>query len=62
LAANLGLMAFLEIAQFLERRGYVHQVALTWPIALRWAACYALLLGIVFLGEFGSSRFIYFQF
>jgi len=35
---------------------------LRWPRPLRWTAYYALVMWIVFLGVFGHSPFIYFQF
>jgi D-alanyl-lipoteichoic acid acyltransferase DltB (MBOAT superfamily) len=42
-------------------RGIAAAVVRRGPV-VRWAAYYALVLGVLALGSFGSSRFIYFQF
>lgn len=62
LAIDLALIVLLELIQFLQRRGFAPCFMVSAPVTLRWATYYAVLAVIALLGEFGSSRFIYFQF
>jgi len=56
------VIALLEGVHLLERRGTLWQRLSEKPLWVRWSVYYAMLLGIVFLGVFGKTAFIYFQF
>ena len=56
-------IAFMESAHLAQRKGSVRAMVNRRPVWVRWAAYYALIAGIVFLGAFNQSQqFIYFQF
>ena len=57
-----GLIAFLVGVQWLQRRGSVRARWAAAPAPVRWGLYYALMLGILVLGVFGQTQFIYFQF
>ena len=53
----------LLAAHLVQRRGSVRARLLAWPVPVRWACYYAIVIGILFFGAFNQSRqFIYFQF
>jgi D-alanyl-lipoteichoic acid acyltransferase DltB (MBOAT superfamily) len=61
-AVTAMLLAGMVVVHFLERREpMVFQIG-RWPRWRRWAAYYVMLLGIIFLGQYRSAEFIYFQF
>jgi len=57
--ASVGLAEFLN---FVRRQGSIIDSLSNRPILLRWTAYYAMVIGILLLGQFGSKEFIYFQF
>lgn len=60
---TLSLMAFLVLAEWIQRR-HPHPLTLDgWPRSLRWTAYTALIWGTLFLKPFAKTgQFIYFQF
>jgi len=62
LLIDLALIAFLIGIQLLQRKGSVREMIAQQSPFVRWAAYYALILGILLLGVFNNSQFIYFQF
>ena len=62
LLISAGAISVLIYVDVLRMGGSVRSRLRTQPPALRWAAYYALVASIVFLGVYGGSQFIYFQF
>jgi D-alanyl-lipoteichoic acid acyltransferase DltB (MBOAT superfamily) len=57
------LILFLEVVQWVnEYGGGVKNILNSKPVWLRWAAYYSLIAAIIFLGEYQTQQFIYFQF
>jgi hypothetical protein len=55
-------IAVLVVLEWFKRR-YVHPLVFQrWPRPARWLAYTVLFWTIIYLGTFGSSQFIYFQF
>jgi len=59
---SLGLIALVWLVDLVRGRGSLIAESHKFPAAVRWAAYFALVLGIMFLGKFGQRHFIYFQF
>jgi alginate O-acetyltransferase complex protein AlgI len=57
-----GAVALLTLVDYRAERGSVTAWLASWPAAGRWAGYAGLLLAMLYLGVFGSSQFIYFQF
>lgn len=57
-----GAIGFMEFIHMLQRHGRMRQMLGTWPLPLRWAACYLMIAAIIVLGRFNITEFIYFQF
>jgi D-alanyl-lipoteichoic acid acyltransferase DltB (MBOAT superfamily) len=57
-----GAVALLALVDYRAERGPVAAWLAGWPAAGRWAGYAGLLLAMLYLGVFGSSQFIYFQF
>jgi len=58
----LGAVVILVLLEWWKRR-YVHPVVFDrWPQPARWVAYTVIFWTVVYLGTFGSSQFIYFQF
>jgi D-alanyl-lipoteichoic acid acyltransferase DltB (MBOAT superfamily) len=59
-----GCIGFLELVQYLQRRSGrpFGEAVQTYPTWARWSFYYVLVGGIICLGAFNESRFIYFQF
>jgi hypothetical protein len=57
-----GAVAVLALVDYRAERGSVAAWLASWPAAGRWASYAGLLLAMLYLGVFGSSQFIYFQF
>ncbi len=63
LYAWLAIAALLGVHLAQARVGSVRVRLAAWPLPVRWAAYYALLVAVLFFGAFNQSRqFIYFQF
>jgi alginate O-acetyltransferase complex protein AlgI len=58
--AGLALLVSVEYVQ--ERFGSIRNLLSTKPAAVRWLVYEAVLLIIIFLGDFSQKQFIYFQF
>ncbi len=58
----LAAIVVLEAVQLVQRRGSVRERIAAQPAWVRWAAYYALVMGILLLGKFAEQKFIYFQF
>ncbi|MGD9872684.1 MAG: MBOAT family protein [Kiritimatiellia bacterium] len=58
----VGAIAFMELIHLFQRHGHMRQMLGTWPLPLRWAACYLMIAAIIVLGRFNITEFIYFQF
>ena len=57
------LILFLEAVQLVnEYGGGVKHILNSKPVWVRWAAYYSLIAAIIFLGEYQTQQFIYFQF
>jgi len=59
---SLALGALILAVEWLQRDKQHALDCRTWPGYLRWVAYLAIVLGILVLGNFGSTEFIYFQF
>lgn len=61
---HVGIIAIMimEAVHWLQRDGSVREKVSRYPLVVRWAFYYALLLFILIFGAFGSQEFIYFQF
>jgi len=57
-----GLIAALIIVEIVQGHGSISQMLCHKPTWIRWAFYYMVVGGIVYLGEFGSTPFIYFKF
>ena len=63
LVIGVGLILVLETVQFVnEYSGGVKSVLDSKPTWARWAVYYSLIAAIIFLGEYQTQQFIYFQF
>lgn len=62
LILSCGLIVFLEVVHFVDRRLSLTVWLKGKPAAFRWGVYFALVFSIVFLGVFESRQFIYFQF
>lgn len=62
LALSLGVIGILVWMHLFERRGDMRQILATHPFWVRGTVYAGLLLGVMFLGQFESQQFIYFQF
>jgi alginate O-acetyltransferase complex protein AlgI len=59
---SVGLIAVLELVQFLQARYTLNGMLAARPVWVRWAAYYVLVMSILLLGVFSERAFIYFQF
>jgi D-alanyl-lipoteichoic acid acyltransferase DltB (MBOAT superfamily) len=59
---SFALILFLELAQYFQAKSDILDKLLKQPAYFRWAAYYALIMVIFFLGVFENRQFIYFQF
>lgn len=59
---SITVISLLEIVHFIQRRTPVILFLSDWPVCIRWAVYYALILSIMTIGVFNKSKFIYFQF
>jgi len=59
---SLGLICFLEIIHLLQEQRSVRQFFRGYPIYVRWPVYMILIWSIIFLGNYESIDFIYFQF
>jgi hypothetical protein len=55
-------VAFLVAMEWWKRRHSHPLVFEQWPVSVRWAAYTVFFWTVVYLGTYGSSQFIYFQF
>lgn len=55
-------IVFMEFVHVIQRHQSIRHMLSEKPIWLRWSLYYVLIFGIVFLGAFSSTQFIYFQF
>jgi D-alanyl-lipoteichoic acid acyltransferase DltB (MBOAT superfamily) len=55
-------IAILEFGQRLQQGRNIRKELATRPLLVRWAAYYALVIGILVFGVFSHQEFIYFQF
>ncbi|MFN2377917.1 MAG: MBOAT family protein [Candidatus Binatia bacterium] len=62
ITVTLVAIVILETVQWMERNGRLDPGLSAQPAAVRWAAYYALVAGILFFGSFTEAEFIYFQF
>jgi alginate O-acetyltransferase complex protein AlgI len=58
----LGVIGFMELIHFLQRKRGMRAMLAEKPMWLRWSVYYALTFAILLLGEFSKRQFIYFQF
>jgi len=59
---GFGLIAFLVFVEVLDERRSIWKRLAAWPVALRWAAYYAVIFALLFLGRWQAREFIYMQF
>ncbi|HEY2775877.1 MAG TPA: MBOAT family O-acyltransferase [Candidatus Binatia bacterium] len=59
---SLVAIGVLETVQWMQRHGRIAPGLGAQPVAVRWAAYYALVASILFFGAFTKAEFIYFQF
>ena len=57
-----GVIIVLELIHFTQRKQDMRERLSAKPFWFRWLVYYAFILAIFLLGEFGSRKFIYFQF
>jgi hypothetical protein len=62
LLLDVVLIALLECVQFVQAQAHLWGDWRARPLWQRWALYYALVGAIIFLGEYQSQQFIYFQF
>jgi D-alanyl-lipoteichoic acid acyltransferase DltB (MBOAT superfamily) len=62
LAIAVALIATVQCAEIVQSRGDRLRMLARSPMILRWAAYYGLIASFLFLGVFGRTPFIYFQF
>ena len=53
---------FLEVVHLIQRHNKIRHILSEKPIWFRWSMYYAIVLGILVFGVFGTNNFIYFQF
>lgn len=53
---------FMEFVHIIQRHQGIRHMLSEKPLWLRWSIYYAMILAIIFLGEFNNKQFIYFQF
>ena len=58
----LATLVFMELVHILQRKVDFESVIMSKPFYIRFALYYLFILSIIYLGEFGSKSFIYFQF
>jgi hypothetical protein len=58
----VALIIVLCVADLAQRKQSIRQILSSKPALIRWSAYITLILSIIFLGNFGSQDFIYFQF
>lgn len=58
----LALICLLTIVQFAQLKNFSYKILIERSRILRWSTYYFLFMGILLLGKFGKSQFIYFQF
>jgi alginate O-acetyltransferase complex protein AlgI len=56
------LILVMELIHLLQERGRLRPALARKPFWYRWALYYTIVAAIIFLGEFSSNQFIYFQF
>jgi alginate O-acetyltransferase complex protein AlgI len=56
---SIGLMEFI---QMIEKHSKMRQMFSEKPLLARWTIYYALILFLIFFGEYNDHAFIYFQF
>jgi hypothetical protein len=59
---GFGLIAFLVFVEVLDERRSIWRRLAAAPVALRWAAYYAGIFALLFLGRWQAREFIYMQF
>ncbi|CAN5549561.1 MBOAT family protein [soil metagenome] len=59
---SVGLIVFMELIHYVQRRNNIPELFLKQPAYLRWSAYYGALLAIILLGVYKNQQFIYFQF
>lgn len=58
----IGLIVFLMVVEAIDEGRSIWERARRWPVALRWAAYYALIMGLMVLGSWKLKQFVYMQF
>jgi D-alanyl-lipoteichoic acid acyltransferase DltB (MBOAT superfamily) len=58
----LGVIAMLEIGEWIQRQPAFPVTVARMPVALRWAGYSTLMVGMVLFGIYRNAQFIYFQF
>ena len=59
---NAGLLIFLVSVHLVQRHNSIRHMFRNKPAWFRWSFYYLMLLGMIFLGNYGRNAFIYFQF
>ncbi len=62
LLLSVGLIIFMELIHFIQRRNNISELFMKQPAYLRWSAYYGVILAIILLGVYKNQQFIYFQF
>lgn len=62
LFVSVVLLVFLNIVHLIQRHGHIRHMLANRPAWFRWTIYYAIVLGMVFFGQYGHNQFIYFQF
>lgn len=62
LMTSFGLIAVLMAVEALDDARPIWSRLVAAPRAIRWATCYALMIGLLLLGRWGTSQFVYMQF
>jgi len=56
------LLLFLNLVHLFQRHKNIRHMLVNRPVWLRWGLYYAIIIIMIFFGDYGKNRFIYFQF
>jgi D-alanyl-lipoteichoic acid acyltransferase DltB (MBOAT superfamily) len=59
---GFALIAVLLVVELIDERKSIYRRLASWPVALRWSACYAALCVLLLVGHWQTRQFIYMQF
>lgn len=59
---SVGLIILLLAVHLIQRHRNIRHMLAGRPAWMRWICYYAIILGMIFFGQYGQNKFIYFQF